>query len=287
MISTTDTRNTEMSERLFLRSASSTFTQVITNGTNCSAFEATIISDKAQEIFRLGEYNKDKSLQPGQIVWQAISTNEPPGKPLSKCEFKTIYLTLHNIEEDREILLSHGHSAKRGQQINRITTEAYDQGTLLTQEDLATLLDCDVKTIRNDIHRYEKEHDIVLATRGNKKDIGPGITHREKAVELFLRGNDPLTIARQMKHSLNAVERYIQTFCRVIYCQREVKNTLKTAMIVGVSVALVNKYLALSTKLFNTKTYQQRLEEIMEVGSSYWHSQDLKKTVGHKKRRNR
>ena len=287
MIATTDSRNFEMSERMFLRSASSTFTQVITNGTNCSPFEATIITDKAQEIFRLGDYNKDTSLQPGQIVWQAISSDEPAGKPLSKCIFKTIYLTLHNIQEDREILLSNGHSAKRGQQINRITNEAFDQGTLLTQEDLATLLDCDVKTIRNDIHRYEKEQSIVIATRGNKKDIGPGMTHREKAVERFLSGNDPLTIARQMKHSLKAVERYIQTFCRVIYCQREIKNTLKTAMIVGVSVPLVNKYLELSNKLFNTISYQERLAEIMEVGSRFWYSQDLKKMAGHKKRRSK
>lgn len=287
MISTTESRHLETSERLFLRSASSTFAHVITNGTNCSSFEATVICDKAQEIFRLGEYNKDKCMQPGQIVWQAILISEPAGKPLSKCSFKTIYLTLHHIEQDREILLSHGHSAKRGQQINRITNEALDQGTLLTQEDLATLLDCDVKTIRNDIHKFEKKHNVIMATRGNKKDIGPGMTHREKAVELFLKGSDPLTVARQMKHSLKAVERYIQTFCRVVYCQREVKDSLKTALIVGVSVPLVNKYLNLSHKLFNTVSYQQRLEEIMEVGSRFWYTHDLKKTAGLKKRRNK
>lgn len=285
MISTSQSRNSESTERMFLRSASSTFAQVINQGTNCSPFEATIISEKAQEIFRLGDYNIDKALQPGQMVWRAISIDEPAGKPLSLCSFKTIFLTVHNIENDREILLAYGHSAKRGQQINRITNEALDQGTLLTQEDLSTLLDCDVKTIRNDIHQFQKEHDILVPTRGNKKDIGPGMTHREKAVELFLKGKDPLSIARQMKHSLKAVERYIQTFCRVIYCQGEVKNTLKTALVVGISVPLVNKYLELSTELFNTKTYQERLKEIMEVGGRFWYCQDLKKTAGHKERR--
>ena len=37
----------------------------------------------------------------------------------------------------------------------------------------------------------------------------------EKAVELYIQGKDAVAIARDLKHSLKAVERYIQTFCRV------------------------------------------------------------------------
>ena len=217
MVKTYHDRAEESTKRLELRSTAHSFTRIISEGTNCSPFEASIITEKAQEVFRIGDYHEKESLQPGQIIWQAISEDEPPGKPLGECKFKRIRLTIVSIDEDIEVLKQYGHSAKRGQQILRITREALDQRALLTQEDLAILLDCDVKTVRTDIKRYQQKHDVIIPTRGNKKDIGPGLTHRERAVEFFIQGKDTVTIARDMNHSLRAIERYTQAFCRVVY----------------------------------------------------------------------
>ena len=66
-----------------------------------------------------------------------------------------------------------------------------DQGAYLTQEDLSKILGSDVRTIRRDIYELKKQ-DIIVPTRGQQKDIGPTITHREKAVKLFLEGKEPL-----------------------------------------------------------------------------------------------
>ena len=285
MLKTTKDRNNESSERICLRSAAQTFTNVIAKGTNCSRFEAAVISEKAQEIFHLGEYKYDHQIQPGQLVWRAISEEEPPGKALKECKFKTVRLTVHSLEEDREILSNYGHSTKRGNQIIRITQEALDQGTLLTQEDLATILDCDIKTIRNDIKKHQQEYNILIPTRGNKKHIGPGMTHRDKAVELFIQGKDALSIARAMKHSLKSIERYTQTFCRFVHAQNQLKNSLKNARVGGVSVPAVNRYLAIRDKHWKTIAFQERLSEIEEVGSRFWYYQDSKKKSGRKSRR--
>lgn len=285
MVKTYHDRAEESTKRLELRSAAHTFTRIISDGTNCSPFEASIITEKAQEVFQLGVYEEHQALQPGQMIWQAIAENEPPGKPLQGCLFKRIRLTVLSLEEDLEVLKSYGHSAKRGQQILRMTQEAVDQEALLTQEDLAVILDSDVKTIRTDIKRYQKKHGIVIPTRGNKKDIGPGLTHRERAVELFIQGKDALAIARDLNHSLKAVERYIQAFCRVLYCQAQLRNTLKSALVVGVSVAAVNRYLGLKDRYWNTAEYRDRLEEIEKVGSQFWAYQDAKKKLGRKPRR--
>lgn len=282
MVKTYHDRAEESTRRLELRSSAHTFSRIISEGTNCSPFEASIITEKAQEVFQLGVYGEHRALQPGQMIWQAIDESEPPGKPLSECRFKRIRLTVLSIEEDREVLKNHGHSVKRGQQILRMTQEAVDQGALLTQEDLAVILDSDVKTIRTDIKRYQQSHDVVVPTRGNKKDIGPGLTHRDRAVELYIQGKDAVAIARDLNHSLKAVERYIQAFCRVVYCQAELRNTLKTALVVGVSVAAVNRYLGLKDKYWNTPQYRERLEEIEKVGSQFWAYQDVKKNSGRK-----
>jgi hypothetical protein len=287
MVQTTALREQESTKRLFLRSATNTFERVVAEGTSCSSFEATVIAQKAQEVFRLGDHNDDATMQPGQVVWQAIEEGEPAGKPLSCCKFKHLRLTVFAIEEDREVKLHYGHSAKRGQQCMRIATEALDQGALLTQEDLAELLDSDVKTIRNDIKRYQQKHNILIPTRGNKKDIGPGITHRERTVELFLEGKDQVAIARDLKHSLKAVERYIQTFCRVVYAQQQLRNSLKTALVVGVSVASVNRYLGVRDKYLKTPEYKERIAEIEAEGTRFWEYQDGKKKSGRTARRSK
>jgi len=287
MIETTQVRNAQSIERLHYRSSSHTLQNVIVQGTNCSPFEANIITEKAEEILRVGRYSPENTLQPGQMMWRAMDEKEPPGKPTKECLFKTIRLTVHRLEEDLAVLHTLGRSAKRGQQILRLTSEALDQGALLTQEDLATILDCDVKTIRMDIKRLQNRLGILVPTRGNRKDIGPGITHRDKVIELFLRGKNAVSIGRDMKHSLKAVERYISTFCRVVYSHQELKNSLKTALVVGVSVRLVNRCLELANQYRDRGFYQERLSEIERVGRLFWEAQDAKKNPGRKKRRQR
>lgn len=280
MILNTEIRNSQAEQRIQRRCNAATLTNVIAEGTNCSHFEAEIITRKAQEVFRLGEYSQDAPLQPGQMIWQAIDAEEPPGKPLDKCKFTRIVLTVHRLDEDRRVHSEYNMSAKRGQQILRLTAEAHDQGTLLTIEDLATILDCNEKTIRSDIKKLSKKHEISIPTRGNKCDIGSGTTHRDLVIEQFIRGKDAVSIARDLKHSLKAVERYIQTFCRIVFCQTQVRDSLKAALIAGVSSHLVSRSLALRDRLMKTKDYQDRLDEIQKMGTKYWEVQDAKKKAG-------
>ena len=287
MVKTYHNKQEDASKRMQLRSAFCTFTNIISAGTNCSPFEAEVVTEKAKEIFLLGDYNEENTLQPGQMVWRAIQENEPPGKKLSECLFKRIVLTVHDLDEDQKVKNDYGHSAKRGQQILRMANQALDQGTLLTQEDFAQILDCDTRTIREDIKKFQKKHDILVPTRGNKKDIGPGITHREKVVELYIQGKDAVTIGRELKHSLKAVERYINTFCRVVYCYTQAQESLKTALIVGISVNAVNRYLELKERFWNRSEYQERIAEIEQMGSQWWYYTDSKKKPGQIQRRSK
>jgi hypothetical protein len=102
---------------------------------------------------------------------------------------------------------------------------------------------------------------------------------------MFLEEKEPVEIARAIKHSLTAVERYIDTFCRVVYCQRKFRNNLKTALVVGVSVATVNTYLGLHTDACEDPAYRQRIEEIEARGRIYYKAVDFKKNHGQTKRR--
>ena len=280
MIHNTATRNFQADSRLEMRSSSQAFTNLIEAGTNCSHFEASLITDHAVEHFKIGQHSVNAPLQPGQMIWQAISADEPPGKKLDKCIFKRIVLTVHDLDSDRSVHRKYDASVKRGQQILRITQEAYDQETLLTVEDLAELLDTHERTIRKDIKKHQSKHGIVVPTLCNKCDIGPGITHREKIIEMYIQGTDPVAIARQMKHSLKAVESYIQSFCRIIYCQNQVNDIFETALITGRSTALVKRCLEIKDKYKVLADYKDKVEKIEALGSRFWTAEDSKKKAG-------
>lgn len=280
MITTAEIRKEQEQKRIMLRCNSNTLTNIITEGTTCSLFEAEIITKKAKEVFRLDEYSANAPMQPGQMIWQAIDQNEPPGKPLDKCKYRRIVLTVHKLEEDLECEQKYGSGGLRQQQIVRITEEALEQETLLTIEDLRKILTCNEKTVRIALKALAKRG-MIVPTRGNKKDIGPGVTHRYKTLELFIKGHEPLQISRQLTHSLKSVERYIHSFCRVVYTQKMTRDSMQTALITGFSMHLVNQCFEIRDKMMKTEAWKKRIEEIEELGSRYWESTDSKKKASH------
>ena len=187
-----------------------------------------------------------------------------------------IVLTYLNQGEDSDCTKTHGTKYKRQQQICRMTLEAKEQNSLLTQEDLGELLGTDSRTIRRDIKEL-RQRNIVVPTRGQQKDIGPGVSHRELAIRMFIENKEPLEISRAILHSIKAVERYIDTFCRVVYGYKQLGNSLKTALVVGISVPGVNKYLEVYDAYKNKREYSEILELISNRGRRYWSDSDFKK----------
>lgn len=277
MIITQELKKEQLERRLRLKSAEEAFTQIITSGTNCSPMEASIIVEKAKEVFAVGEHAEGNVLLDGQVVFFAVAAEAPPGVPIQQCVKRRLILTHISRAEDLEALREFGPSAKRQQQILRMAGEAQEQRAYLSQEDLALLLDCDVRTIRADVRRLQ-QRGLTVPTRGTARDIGPGVTHKRKAVELWLSGKETPDVARDLHHSLKAVERYIHTFCRVVYAQRQLRNVLKTAMVVGISVAGARGYLDLHGDLMSKdEFYRNRLEEVLRIGDEYWQAADGKK----------
>lgn len=100
-------------ERIEGKSCESLFSNIIVQGTNCSHFESEIIVEKAKEVFRIGEWSEGRTLQPGQMVYIAVSCTEPAGKPLEECAKERIVLTHLDMEADVEVLGRYGAKAKR------------------------------------------------------------------------------------------------------------------------------------------------------------------------------
>jgi hypothetical protein len=90
-----------------------------------------------------------------QIIYHAVSKDEPPGKQLNKIKTVSVKLTISH-PDDIEILKKRGIHALRQHKMIRFATEAYDQGGLLDQEDLALLLNTGRRTIQRDMAYLKK-----------------------------------------------------------------------------------------------------------------------------------
>ncbi len=115
-----------------------------------------------------------------------VSAKEPAGKPLSAMTKLTVVVTVDGGLDDLAVLRQHGAANLRQLRVLRMTEEAMDQGGVLTQEDLARLLQTGVRTIRRDIAQLRAEGHWV-PTRGVVQDTGRGQSHKAKIVEMYLR----------------------------------------------------------------------------------------------------
>ena len=205
------------------------------------------------------------SLLDGQQWYQAISKEEPAGKPLSACKKVRVKLTLLT-DEDLKIRGSQGLHALHSVQVYRLTEEAFEQGALLTIEDLAILMNLSVSTIKRIIAAYRAQG-IDILTRGAYKDIGPGISHKARIVQLFLQGYTESEIATRTNHSLKSIERCLIDFIRVFTLLEQGFSPDQTRVATRLSPKIIRDYTQLYESYSKRSDCQDRLEELRQ----YYH----------------
>jgi biotin operon repressor len=202
--------------------------------------------------------NKTSNLTVGTIFYWAASSKEPAGKAIEEMHLKQVRLTL-NKSTDISVLRENGMQALREVKVARITEEAKDQDAYLTQEDIAVLLCSSVRTIRRDIERL-RNHGIDIPTRGQKMDIGKGVTHKTWIVELYLKNYQYTDIQRQTRHSTESIERYIQDFTRVVMLLNNGLNIADIRQATSMSERLIGEYIDLYNRYSSENC--SRLKEI-------------------------
>lgn len=250
-------------DRLKQKQLSQQFIYEITEGLNCSAFEAQAVLDTVYRVF--GAYfESNAALKPGQMHFEVVSEAAPPQLPLAKCPLVTVVLTLDAGQQDLQVKESGGIAALRQQRIQRLAHEAYQQGGLLTVEDLANrLLNCGERTLSRDLAALRKEG-IVLPLRSTVKDMGRSITHRSQIVKLWLEGKEYSEIAKATYHSVDAVANYIEKFKRVIALMKEGYDIKTISFLVKISTTLTEEYIAIFKKNNIIPFRQSELDDLLK-----------------------
>lgn len=178
------------------------------------AYPPAICRSLVNDFWEFLQESFGDALDEGQITINAVAADEPPGKKVQDLHTIPTQVTVHE-EGDIEALTQYGIAELRRRKIVRMTNEAKDQGCYLTQEDLAALLCSSIRTIKRDIKSL-RNAGITVPTRGTMKDIGPGVSHKARIVELWLQGYEYTDLERKTGHSGASIQRYLSGFSKVV-----------------------------------------------------------------------
>jgi len=238
----------ELWSRLQSKTLDQQFVREIIHGLNCSPFESSAVLDTVHKVF--GQYfETNNSIKHGQISLQVIAIEAKISQSISNSKLVTVTLTINNDEEDLEIRQKYGVIALRRHKIYRISHEAFDQGGLLTVEDLAfRIFNCGTRTICRDLEYFRKQG-ISIPLRSTVKDIGRTLSHKLLIIRLWAKGKEYSEIAKASCHSLNAIQNYIDKFKRTISLSKENYDVSQIAFLLKLSVPLVQQYIELYNQI--------------------------------------
>lgn len=248
-------------DRLRQKQLDTQFVNTLIQGMNCSQFEAKAIMNAVYDTYQ-PFFDNSGTMKPGQMLFEVVSVENGAQKKLSECKMVNVTLTLDAGVEDLEIRQKMGVTELRRHRLQRIATEAFQQGGVLTVEDIASrLLNCGERTICRDIKAF-KEKDIVLPLRSTIRDMSKSITHRSLIVKEWLLGREYSEIALRTNHSVEAVANYVDKFKRVICLAKNNYEINTIAFLVKLSPALAQEYYKL---FYSLKIVPHRSEEIDEM----------------------
>jgi predicted transcriptional regulator len=183
-----------------------------------------ISGDKVQQMFaedliRLIDSNLKEPwrMDVGQVLWLAADLNERPRYGKNAKDIKLIPVSLTLVNNEDLLARSNGFTERevREMKIVRLFKEAYLQGGLLSNNDVALLLGVSPTTVSLQVREYMNREGKVVPTRGIVHDIGRAITHKKVVIKHYLNGLYTPEIAKQVKHSEEACERYIRAFNKI------------------------------------------------------------------------
>lgn len=220
-----------------------------------------IIADAFYQQFALYfQEHANVSLSTGEIAYEAVAAFEPAGKHIRMTRKVTTRLKLLEFNSDLEALVNYGLAGLRRHRLARLSRQAYEQGGLLSFEDLAMLLTTSPATVRRDVQQLRGQG-LFIMTRGTKHDMGPGLSHKTIILDLYFKGYTFSEIERQTNHSEVSVKRYLADFIQIATLHLQKFSPQQIRLITKRSDRLVREYL----QLYHAYEQQdnQRLKELL------------------------
>lgn len=188
----------------------------------------------------------------GQVLWMAVSVDDPPRRHqrIAETDLVPVVLDLSTPDDVERRLQRAAPPQRRLQRLLRLCRQAYDQGGLLSNCDLAELLHMDPSHVGNLLADHERRTETLVPRRATIHDVGSGLTHKRIiCIKRYREGKPADQVARETYHSLEAVDRYLGQYDRVRHCRLQGLTPSQTAHVLDCGVSLVEEYLAIDREL--------------------------------------
>lgn len=185
-------------------------------------------------------------LKPGQLLWTAVANDgrKHTFKPMK--EIPQVPVTLDLVaDDDLEALAeSEDYWVVRRRRHARLLEQAFAQGGVLAQSDLAAISLLHRVQVSDDIARFRETKGRILPYRGSVQDVGATLTHKVKVARLLEAGYLEPEICRMLSpiHDLQSVENYAQTYKNVLKLLERGFASSEVSGILSMSERLVEAY---------------------------------------------
>jgi hypothetical protein len=229
----------------------------------CEDFNLTPVLARAhyEQMARyFAEYGQVPA-RPGELCYLAVAAEEPAGKPIAVCRKVQVRLELAALE-DVDVLRGKGLAAMRQGRLARLARQARVQGALLTVEDLAWLTCSSPATVKRDL-AWLRRHGQSVPTRGQVRDIGPGLSHKATVVQLYLWGLQFTQIEQRSGHGEDAIRRYLADFRQIAALHARGATVPEIRAATGRSASLIAEYVGLFERARREFPAAPRLHDLL------------------------
>ena len=181
----------------------------------------------------------------GQVVWPAVAKEETGayGIHLRDTKMKSVVLNMLTDNDLKTMARGENRTKIRQRIAVRLFDEAYQQGGVLTEVDVAVIMGLTDNTISKYVTDFEAKNDRSVPRRGTVHDMGASVTHkRQICYRVIVLGQSIEQTARETCHSPESVTRYVQDYRRIAHCLANGFSVLETAFAAKLSPRLVNEY---------------------------------------------
>lgn len=227
-----------VAERLHHKTSLHAIQVELQSGYDLSPVEAQVLARRVQQLV---DEQAGFARQPGQITYQAIAIDEPPGKPLEDCRKMAVHLTVM-ADEDAGVWADQGSLALRRLRVHRVVYEATMQGGALSQEDVACILGISLKSVKR-IFAYFREQGESLPSRGQIQDMGRGVSHKIPIIHRYVQDLSFSHISRELgNHGIASMARYLHHFALVMILEDRGLAPQQMHSVIGISENLIEQY---------------------------------------------
>jgi hypothetical protein len=246
-----------ISKRLHHKTSLHAIQVELQSGYDLSPVEAQVLARRVQQMV---DEQAGFARRPGQITYQAIAIDEPPGKPLEDCRKVAVHLTVM-ADEDSRVWADKGSLALRRLRVHRVVYEATMQSGALSQEDVACILGISLKSVKR-VFAYFREQGESLPSRGQIQDMGRGVSHKIPIIRRYIQDLSFSYISRELgNHGIASMARYLHHFALVMILEDRGLTPQQMHSVIGISENLIEQYRELYAAL-NVPEHHRTLERL-------------------------